>query len=168
MGAALPNVIEIVEEPETEAMKPNERREMLRLRQEAEREKRRLELKARENEKQAKNIMQRWHPELKKGTNVQKIDVIINRFVGQLIEENRGKGLLEVEYTNKEMVQRRKDQMSVIKEHINLIKQLKDVRGMLADGDEESDKQNLQSAENIELIDEAKELLAQRGVKLDI
>lgn len=38
---------------------------------------------------------------------------------------------------------------------------------MLVDCDEEGDKQNLQSAKNIELINEAKELLAKKGIKAE-
>lgn len=144
-----------------------ERRAAKEAKAEAEREKRRQELKARRGETNAKNRMAGVHPELKTGTDVQKIDVIITKFIGQLIDENRGKGLLDVDYTNKEMVQRRKDQMSIIKEHIGLIKQLKDVRGMLADENEDGKKQNLQTAENLELIDEAKELLAKKGIKAE-
>ena len=143
-----------------------EMREAKRIRDEEAQEKRRLELKGRRGEQDAKRGMISQHPELKNGTNVQKIDVIIGKFVGQLIDENRGKGLLDVDYTNKEMVQRRKDQMSIIKEHIGLIKQLKDVRSMLSDEDQEGNKQNLQTAENLELLDEAKELLAKKGIKL--
>ena len=170
---------EVLEKPErTEAQKKTlanltnvgftkEMREAKRIKEEEAQEKRRLELRARQGEIASKNRMAGHHPELKNGTNVQKIDVIIGKFVGQLIEENRGKGLVEVDYTNKEAVQRRKDQMSVIKEHIGLIKQLKDVRALLAEEDEGDNKKNLQTAENLELIDSAKELLAKKGIKTD-
>lgn len=144
-----------------------ERREAKRLEEEAYREKRRLELRARSNEEKSKGVQAALNPVLKTGTNVQKIDVIIGKFIGQLIDENRGKGLLDVDYTNKEMVMRRKDQMSIIKEHIGLIKQLKDVRGMLAADESDSQARNIQSAENIELIDEAKELLAKKGIRAE-
>lgn len=169
----LPVLTELDEEVENKGWKnvkegfTAEKREAKRLEIEAEREKRRLELKARSGETRSKIANEQHYPELKTGTNVQKIDVIIGKFIGQLIDENKGKGLLDVDYTNKEMVMRRKDQMSIIKEHIGLIKQLKDVRGMLAADDADGHKQNLQSAENMELIDEAKELLAKKGIKPD-
>lgn len=131
----------------------------------ADQEKRRAELKGRRKETNAKNQMIRHHPELIDGTNAEQVEVIINRFVKQLIEENRGGGLLDVDYTNKEMVQRRKDQMSVIREHLNLIKQLRDIRELLTDESKEKDRSNLRTIENVTLIEEARELLAGKGIK---
>ena len=131
-----------------------------------EREARRLELKARPNERRARNMNELNNPILKTGTKAQQIDFIIGKFIKQLIEENTGKGLLDVDYTNKEMVTRRKDQMGIIRDHITLIKQLTDVRELLNEEDQSGNKQNLQSVENILLMDEAQDMLAQAGIKI--
>ena len=141
---------------------------------EAELEERRLaNIKRNEDakaEKMAKVGMMNVHKALKNGSNVEKLDVIIGKFINQLIDENRGRGLLEVDYsgTSKEMINRRRDQMAIIRDHINLIKQLKDVRALLSEEAEGESKQNLMSSENVILIDEARELLAKKGLSIDV
>lgn len=142
-------------------------REEREKKQAEEREQRRIELKSRDYERRSKNMNERINPVLKTGTKSQQIDFIIGKFIRQLIEENTGKGLLEVDYTNKEMVTRRKDQMGIIRDHLTLIKQLKDVRELLAEEDASGDKQNLQSVENIMLFGDAKEMLAKAGIKIN-
>ena len=134
---------------------------------EEEREQRKLELKSRGNERRSRTMNKLNYPELKTGTKSQQIDFIIGKFIRQLIEENTGKGLLDVDYTNKEMVTRRKDQMGIIRDHITLIKQLTDVRELLSEEDKNGDKQNLQSVENLMLMGDAKEMLAKAGIKIN-
>lgn len=142
-------------------------REEREIKQAEEREQRRIELKSRGNERRSRTMNELQYPELKTGTKSQQIDFIIGKFIRQLIEENTGKGLLDVDYTNKEMVTRRKDQMGIIRDHITLIKQLTDVRELLSEEDKNGDKQNLQSVENLMLMGDAKEMLAKAGIKIN-
>lgn len=128
---------------------------------------RKAQLQGRQGNVRSRNVTKSHTPVLRKGGNGEKVEFIMKKFIDQLIDENCGKGLLEVDFTNKDMVQRRKDQMGIIRDHINLIKQLKDVRMLLIERDADSDDALAMTAENVVLIDEAKELLAKKGIKAD-
>lgn len=142
-------------------------KELLAQRKAAYHEQRRLDLQARETERQVRQGILNQSKALRTGTNVQKMDVIIGRFVDQLIDENRGTSLQKVDLSNPEMVKRRKDQMGIIRDHINLIKQLKEVRAVLHDEEDQGEGARLQTTENVILLDEAKELLAQKGLRTE-
>jgi len=116
-------------------------------------------------EQRSRAAVARWHPEMKDGTQAAKLDVIINRMLKQLIDENSGKGLLEVDYMDKESIDRRKAQGVILKDTMALIRGLRELKDFLKDEIVLLNKVDLDNEENQELFKTANKLLEESGIK---
>lgn len=87
------------------------------------------------------------------------IEAAVNHMLKQFVHEIAC-GLLDVDYTVKAEVTRRKDQLSIMRETINTIKQLKELATDIREESGEQSKTPEEAVENIQLMDQAKELLA--------
>lgn len=97
-----------------------------------------------------------------------KVEMAMTQMLTQFVKELQGKPLLDVDFTNKESVARRKDQLIVIKETMATIRQLRELKEVLADDQAKGSTSNPISAENMIVFDTAKELLAKSKIKADL
>ncbi|MHB1231591.1 MAG: hypothetical protein ACYCZQ_03270 [Burkholderiales bacterium] len=96
------------------------------------------------------------------------VELALTQFLKQFINEIKGKPLLDVNFTDKTSVSRRKDQLVVIKDMMAVIRQMRELKELLADDEADGKKENPLSADNLVLMDQAKELLASKKIKADI
>ncbi len=99
----------------------------------------------------------------------EKIELAMSQILTQFIDEIKGKPLIEItNYSHRETVQQRKDQLSIIKETMATIRQLRELKDVLKDDEAAGKKENPMSADNLVLIDSARDLLKQKGVKAEL
>ena len=90
---------------------------------------------------------------------------LIEKLVRQFINEN-AEGLFPVQWEDRDTVIRRKDQISLMREHMTLIKA---IRNMALDFQHAPDEEEPElTPEAKALIDSAESLLSKRGMKVDL
>jgi len=109
------------------------------------------------------------HPKTKQhtfeGDVFEHLQKLIEKLVRQFISENR-RGLFPINWANQETIKRRKDQISVMRDHMMLIKAIRAMALTFAHAPGEKEPELTPEAKA--LIDSAESLLSKRGMKVDL
>lgn len=96
------------------------------------------------------------------------LDLLVTQMLKQFVDEMRGRPLVEYQVESKDSRLVRKEQLGIINSTIQTIRQLRELSQTLADDESDGKVENLETPENLIMLDEARDLLKKAGVKADI
>lgn len=92
----------------------------------------------------------------------------LRQIIDRLIDESQKGGIEDVDWRDPESVKRRKAQLTNIKDLLVIISQMKNVISEVKDNEADETNGAAISAKNVSLLEDARKLLAQKGVKVDL
>ena len=87
------------------------------------------------------------------------LEMLMTQVLKQFIDELKGKPLLTVDYTNKESVSRRREHLTVINSTMTVIRSLRDLKELIADDEKKAEASNVLTPDNVAMMDAAKQML---------
>lgn len=96
------------------------------------------------------------------------VELIVTQMLTQFVDEMKGRPLLDYQAEDKESRTARKDQLTIINQTIATIRQMRELAANLKDDEADGKVENVQTPENVIMMDEAKDLLRKAGLKSDL
>jgi hypothetical protein len=96
------------------------------------------------------------------------LEAALTRILKKFCEDIKGKPLLDLDLYNKDSVQRRKDQLAMYKDTMAVIRQMRELISVLSEDEVKGLRSKPMSADNLILLEEARELLKEQHVEAEI